>query len=293
MLFEVNAKANKLDEERSEIFHHIVAKLLYLCKRTRPDIQTAVAFLCTRVKGPDVDNWKKLNRCLAYLKNNKDIILTLEAASMDMIKWWVDASYAVHPDCRSHTGATVSVGKGSFYSMSSKQKINTRSSTEAELVGVNDAMSMIIWMRLFLEAQGFDVQDNVVFQDNMSSILLEKNGRRSSGKQTRHIEIRYYFITDNIRRGRASVIHCPTEDMVADFFTKPLQGSLFRKFRSIIMNVVDEQLSGAQECVVTSSGSRGNPADGQVEEECPLTAVHGKAAVQRTWAEVASSGSSR
>ena len=96
---------------------------------------------------------------------------------MTMIQWWVDASFATHPNCHSHTGATLSFGKGSVYSMSSKQKLNTRSSTEAELVGINDVLSMILWTRLFLEAQGYQVTDNVLHQDNESTIKLAQNGR--------------------------------------------------------------------------------------------------------------------
>ena len=105
------------------------------------------------------------------------MILTLQATTMQVINWWVDASFAVHPDYKSHTGVTMSMGKGSPISLSCKQKINTRSSTEAELVGVNDAMGLILWVRNFLIAQGFDVTDNVVFQDNLSTMLLENNGR--------------------------------------------------------------------------------------------------------------------
>ena len=96
---------------------------------------------------------------------------------MTMIQWWVDASFATHPNCHSHTGATLSFGKGSVYSMSSKQKLNTRSSTEAELVGINDVLSMILWTRLFLEAQGYQVTNNVLHQDNESTIKLAQNGR--------------------------------------------------------------------------------------------------------------------
>jgi hypothetical protein len=144
--------------------------------------------------------------------------LTLEANSMTVIKWWIDALYAVHPDMRSHTGGgTMMMGKGSAYSSSIRQKLNTRSSTEAELVGVNDMMSMVLWTRHFLEAQGYDVIDNVIYQDNESAILLEKNGQRSSTKRTRHLEIRYFFVTDNVKRGRSQIEYCPTGDMVADF----------------------------------------------------------------------------
>ena len=85
-------------------------------------------------------------------------------------------------------------------------------------------MPMIIWVKYFLEAQGYTVSNNLLHQDNQSSIKLEQNGKASSGKRTRHIEIRYYFVTDRIAGGDLRVDYCPTENMLADFFTKPLQG---------------------------------------------------------------------
>jgi KUP system potassium uptake protein len=121
--------------------------------------------------------------------------------------------------------------------MSTRKKINTKSSTEAELVGVADAMSQIAWVRNFLIAQGFEITDNVIYQDNQSTILLARNGRRSSGKRTRHIDIRYFFVTDRIAQGDVRVEYCPTQQMVADIFTKPLQGSLFRRLRDLVLNV--------------------------------------------------------
>ena len=121
--------------------------------------------------------------------------------------------------------------------VSSKQKLNTRSSTETELVATDDMMPMILWTNYFLQAQGYATTDTVLYQDNQSAILLEKNGQKSSGKRTKHINMRYYFITDRIRKQDLSVSYCPTELMVADFFTKPLQGAQFTKFWSIIMNL--------------------------------------------------------
>ena len=81
-----------------------------------------------------------------------------------------------------------------------------------------------------------------VNQDNQSAMLLENNGRKSSGKRTRHINIRYFFITDRIEQGEIRVQYCPTDDMIGDFFTKPLQGAKFRKFRDIIMNCDGEKI---------------------------------------------------
>ena len=126
---------------------------------------------------------------------------------------------------------------------SSKQKLNTRSSTESEVVGVDDVMPHICWTRYFMEAQGYRVLDNIVFQDNKSSILLEKNGKASSGKRTKHINIRYFFITDRVEKGEASVSWCPTGEMIGDYATKPVQGKLFRKFRDQIMASHSPRLS--------------------------------------------------
>ena len=236
-LFDVNDDAEKLSTELSDFFHHIVAKLLFLCKRARPDIQTAVAFLCTRVKEPDVDDYKKLGRTMMYLRGTVKMPLTLEADECNIVKWWVDASFAVHPDMRSHTGGVMMLGKGAIYGTSTRQKINTKSSTEAELVGVNDILPQALWTRYFLEAQGYAVNESIVYQDNKSTILLAENGKASSGKRTRHINIRYFFIKDRVASGEVKIEHCPTNEMIGDFFTKPLQGMQFIKFRDMIMNV--------------------------------------------------------
>ena len=192
-LFNVNENCPKLSKEQAELFHHLTTKLLYLSKRTRPDIQTAVAFLTTHVSSPDCDDYKKLGRCLKYVAETKEIQLVLEAVGLHSICWWVDASYGVHPNIRSHTGATLSFGKGSPFAVSCKQKLNTCSSDEAELVGLNDAMSLILWTRRFMETQGYVIHDNAIWQDNQSMMLLVRNGQQSSGKATRHIDVRYFL----------------------------------------------------------------------------------------------------
>ena len=191
-LFDVNTKNPiYLDEEKSGLFHHVVAKTLFLCKRARPDVQTAVAFLCTRVRAPDQDDYKKLTRMMQYLRATINMALTLEADNLHVIKWWADGSFAVHPDMRSHTGGCMTLGRGVIYGTSRRQKLNTKSSTEAELVAADDIMPQLLWTRYFLEAQGYDIKENILYQDNQSAMLLEKNGRASSGKRTRHVNIRY------------------------------------------------------------------------------------------------------
>ena len=125
--FEVNEQQTKLDQDKAKLFHTYVVKLLFVSKRGMPDIQVAIAFLSTRIIVPDVDDWKNLLRLMMYLNATKDLLLTLSIESFHSAKWWVDASYATHPYCKGHTGGTMSLGKGSVYITSCKQKINARS----------------------------------------------------------------------------------------------------------------------------------------------------------------------
>ena len=236
-LFKINEAPTYLSDAEAMFFHHNVAKLLFLCKRARPDLQTAVAFLSTRVQRPDRDDYKKLARGMKYLRKTITMPLTLEADDLQLVHWWIDGAFATHRDMRSHTGGAMSLGKGVIYGTSTRQKLNTRSSTEAELVAVDDCMSQILWTRYFLAAQGYNINDCIVYQDNKSAILLEQNGRASSSKRTRHINIRYYFVTDRANCGEIKLKHCPTTEMLGDYFTKPLQGGLFTKFRDRILNV--------------------------------------------------------
>ncbi len=121
--------------------------------------------------------------------------------------------------------------RGFPISVSIKHKLNTKSSTESELVGVDDMMPIIIWTQYFLMEQGYGVVENLLLQDNKSLILLERNGKASSSNRTRHINI-IYFLKE------VAIEWCPTKMMVADFMTKPLQGSHFRNLRDYIMGKI-------------------------------------------------------
>ena len=86
-----------------------------------------------------------------------------------------------------------------------------------------------------MEAQGYAVDKSYLEQDNESAIMLEKNGRSSASAKSRHIDIRYFWIKDRTHANGITIRHCPTLHMLADFFTKPLQGALFKKFRNVIL----------------------------------------------------------
>jgi hypothetical protein len=224
-----------LSKQQAETFHTFVAKCLFACKRARPDLHPTTAVLCTRVKKPNQDDWNKLIRMMKYCNGTREDKLILSADDLHVIKWYVDSSFAVHPDFKSHTGAVMSYGKGTAQSISRKQKLNTRSSTEAELVATDDVAIMILWTKLFMEAQGYKIDQNILYQDNKSTMLLLNNGKRSSSKRTRAFNIRYFFLTDQIEKNHLAVEYCPSTKMVADYMSKPLQGKLFQEFRKAIM----------------------------------------------------------
>jgi len=234
-LWDVNENAEKLSKEKSDLFHSIVAKLLYITKRSRPDIETAVAFLTTRVSKSDIDDWKKLKRLMTWMNQTKDNTRVIGAKNVHELYTWIDAAFAVHMDMRSHTGGLMSFGRGMIHCRSSKQKLNTKSSTEAEVVGVSEYIPFNLWMAMFLKEQGYDLSKNIVFQDNESAIKMLKNGRDSCTGRSRHIDIRHFFVKDRVDKREVDIEYCPTKLMIADYLTKPLQGKQFLLFRELIM----------------------------------------------------------
>ena len=100
-----------------------------------------------------MDDYKKETRVIKYLRGKIDMPLNLQGDGLGKIKWYVDASYAVHPDMRGHSGGTLSLGKGSVYSTSTKQKLVACSSTESKVIGVHDVLPQTIWTMNFLKGQ--------------------------------------------------------------------------------------------------------------------------------------------
>jgi hypothetical protein len=96
---------------------------------------------------------------------------------------------------------------------------------------------MVLWTKHFMEAQGYKVAENILYQDNKSTILLEENGHKSAGKRSRVINIQYFFLTDQIQQGNVVVKYMPMDDMVGDYMLKPLQGEKFCKFCQMIMGM--------------------------------------------------------
>ena len=184
-----DGESKELDNVKSDIFHSVTAKLLFIMKRGRPDIETTISYLMTRVSKSNEKDWEKLKRCLGYLKKTINDRRIIGADSMRDLHVWVDASHAVHENMRGHTGGIMSMGLGTLHCKSSKQKLNTRSTTESELVGVSEYLPYPLWQINFWKEQGYDVRNKLIYQDNESAIKMEVNGRNSCTGNSRHVDI--------------------------------------------------------------------------------------------------------
>ena len=236
-MFKINSKSELLTPKEAEIFHTFTVKGMFLVKRARPDEEPGFGFLSSRVRNPTQQDKDKLIKILGHLKHTINDALTLEANGKGILCWYADASFAIHHDMKSHTGSIFALGKGAISSSSTKQKINARSTTESELIGVDDKIAKIIWSKKFIDHQGFKITSCMIFQDNASTTKLLENGRHSTGKRTRHFDIRLFHAKDLIERKEVVVKYCPTDEMLADYMSKPLVGKAFRTNRESILNI--------------------------------------------------------
>jgi hypothetical protein len=171
------------------------------------------------------------------------------------------------------------MGKGATSSYSRKLKLNTRSSTETELVACDMYMPEMLWSLYFIQAQGYELECVGLYQDNISTQLLIKNGKFSSGRKTKHIKEKFFFIKDRIDSGEIKATDCPAEQMWADVLSKPLQGIAFRTIRAELMNCPvnyeeEEETNGPELTQPAALGGRTvtyesrKPAPAKAPQEC-------------------------
>ena len=173
-----------------------------------------------RVCTPDKENWSKLIHLMQYITGTRTLALILSANGSGILKWWVDASFAVYHNMQGNSRGGLSLGCGFPIVRSTKQKLNTKISTDIEIVGFDDFMPAIFWTRYFIAFQGYNVKDNCQHQDNKSYDLMGKNGKTLIRPRTKHINIRYFFITHRVKKVEFSLLWCSTGDMIGDYMTK-------------------------------------------------------------------------
>jgi hypothetical protein len=208
---------------------------LYLSKRARPDTIATVSFLCTRVKEPRVQDREKLLHLLGYLQRTKERVLKLRPRGIFRLEAYIDASFALHPDGKSHTGIVILLGGIGVFFASRKQKCVSKSPTEAELVALSKNVGFV---ELFHEFVSFVLNCKIgtpmVYQDNTSVISLVAAG--GGMMRTKHLRTRMYLVMEALKEGKINVKYVHTSEMFADGLTKVLDGADFDSFANRALN---------------------------------------------------------
>ena len=124
-------------------------KLLHISKHGRPDADTLVKYLTTHVTKSTNQDWYKLKRGLKWLNQTIDNERIIGAEVKGIIQQWIDASYGVHVDIRGQTGGMISMGRGTLINKSMKQKLNTKSSTKTEVIGLSGIVPLFLRLEIF------------------------------------------------------------------------------------------------------------------------------------------------
>ena len=213
-------------------------KLMWIARLCRNDILFAVSYLSTKVQNPTIGDMNKLDHILKYLNGTKDIKLKYKPESLQLHSY-IDASYALHNDAKGQTGIIITLGKNGppIFCKSRKQKLVSRSSTESELIALNEGLPEVMWAKQFMENIGFQQNTITVYEDNQSSIVLANKNKGSTITRTKHIQVRFFYVKQLIEQNHIKIEYLPTEEMVADILTKPITGKLFIKLRNKILNI--------------------------------------------------------
>ena len=209
----------------------------------------ATSFLCSTVTVATDQDASKLRRVMKYLNSTKGAGLILEAADKLVVRAFVDASHGVHEDGKGHQGLFVTLGMGPVITKSRKQKVQCKSSTESELVALSDYIEQIEWVKDFLESQGLKTGPAIVYQDNTSTMAKAKQDSTVGKDRKKHFKKRRLLVKESVDEKIVKLRYMPTEAMVADLLTKPLQGGLFKRLRSAMTNCDDALCGGVSENV--------------------------------------------
>lgn len=243
-LFEV-ADTHELPKQQREHYHSMVATMLFMAKRSRPDLLCTVAFLATRVTNACVEDWIKLRRLMSYAQSSQGRALVLRPKGI-WIEAYTDASFATHPDRKSQTGTVCTIGGAPYYCTSTRQKINAKSAAESEMIAISDSCTMITWGQQFLYYQGYvHLPPARIWEDNAATLFNLDRGA-ATGANSRHYEVKYFYISDLQERGIVRAEYLETAEMTADLLTKGVTGDIFDKLSHKLMTSASDVARGGK-----------------------------------------------
>jgi hypothetical protein len=193
--------------------------------------------MATKVQSPVKKDMLKLLHILKYLNATKDMKIKYQPQNLQLHAY-IDASFGLHHDTKGQTGIIITLGPTGppVFCKSRKQKLVSRSSTESELIALNEGLPELMWAKQFMQNLGFKQNMITVFEDNKSSIMLAHKNSGATLSKTKHIQIRFYYVKELIDQKEIKIIYLPTKEMLADLLTKPINGWLFQELRDRVLN---------------------------------------------------------
>jgi hypothetical protein len=235
--------------EMNKQYHSVVMKLAYLTHQTRPDLALAVNVLSQYQTDCREHDWQALIRIIRYLKGTIDLGLFYHKDSNPVstlhtnddlanCEWFMpiayaDASHAQDVGRKSRSGHVIMMAGAATNWFCKKQPVISISSTEAEYYSLSEAIKEVLWVRQVFQEVGVPLNDpTIVHQDNQSTIAIALNPIQH--QRVKHMDVRVHFLRDHLEKGDAKLVWCPTDDMVADIFTKALPGPTHVKFTQLL-----------------------------------------------------------
>jgi hypothetical protein len=207
---------------------------MYLARYTRPDILMPVTFLATKSAAPTAEYYNDALKIVAYVSNTKHRCMLFSSKVSMIPSIFADSSHLLHEDARGHGGIILSLGSAPILTKSYKLKLNTRSSTESELVVLEAATSYSKWWHLLLsELQILKESSIIIYQDNLSAIRMVEN--QTFDNLNKHLVNRVHLINNELVNKLIRVKYCPTDRMLADMLTKILDKITMKKLL-LLMN---------------------------------------------------------
>ena len=229
----LSKKTDDEEEFDSVKYQSAVGSLLYLSTRSRPDIAFAVGNAARYCSNPSQAHWSAVKRILRYLRGTTNLGLLYKPDNADLVGY-SDADWAGDSNDRKSTSGYVFLLSGSAISWRSKKQSSVALSTaEAEYIALSSATQEGMWLRQLFSSLLEDYQLSVpmtIYEDNQSTICMTKNNQ--SHGRSKHVDIKYHFVREQVERETVKIIYCKSEDMTADIFTKGLLCYQFKKLRT-------------------------------------------------------------
>ena len=214
-------------------FLSLIMSLMFIARFTRPDVLFPVSFLATKCKTPSINDWNKALRILRYLSGTKNEGLVYQAGRKFNPSICADASHHLYPEGHGQQGFFISNGSAPVGHRSSKIKMITRSSSESELCGAEEAATYAVWYKMLLFEMGVRLHTPIpLYQDNKSTIIMAVQG--GSFQRTKHLIGRQSYIKERIAAGDLTLKYRATKEMEADLLTKPLSRNILQKLKLLL-----------------------------------------------------------